>query len=166
VGISNITHQAGRKIPEEIPDQGDIISIADTGTPKSIDFRSFFLFLRSHRPPIPPLGCVLWGHFPRSLLAPSRLPPRFLLGVQERRSAKKRFTNVRPPNVAPSRIRLSFTKGASESGRVFLENPSKTMKKHQNPLKTMKTHQKSMQNCDGRCFANAKLRLYGGRSPQ
>jgi hypothetical protein len=40
------------------------------------------------------------------------------------------------------------------------------MKKHQNPLKTMKTHQKSMQNCDGRCFANAKLRLYGGRSPQ
>ena len=87
--------------------------IFGTGTPKSTDFRSFFLFLRSHRPPIPPLGCVLWGHFPRSLLAPSRLPPRFLLGVQERRSAKKRFTNVRPPNVAPSRIRLSFTKGAS-----------------------------------------------------
>jgi hypothetical protein len=111
-----------------VASQGDIISIADTGTPKPIDFQSFFLFLRSLRPPTPALGCALWGHFPPSLLAPSRLPPRFSLGVQGRRRVKKRVANVRPSSSALSRIRI-WSRKASFFSNLGAET-SKTIKNH------------------------------------
>jgi len=60
-------------------------------------FGLFSLFLRSPRPAIPGIWCALWGHFPRTFRASSRLPPRLLSCVFSSRSTGKRSANAPTP---------------------------------------------------------------------
>ena len=69
-------------------------------------FGSFCIVLRSPRAATPALWCALWGHFPRTFRASSRLPPRLLPGVFTSRSTGNRSANAPTPVLGGVRGRI------------------------------------------------------------